>query len=382
MKKLTQDEFEKRIDVLQESQYEVLGQYKGKRKKIKIRCKKCGLTWEPLASILLTKRVGNECKHKINLTPSLAKRKIEIASNGKINMLGHYSGAKVPTLMLCNVCNYEWKTEPFVVYSGHGCPRCAGKAKITEKTIKEFLLRNKLPYKLLSPATNSKEKVKFKHDDHYFFMSSHNLIVSGQRCPHESYTRRAKSNSYSFEKMAAILEKQTKGRYKLVGDYKNANSNAVCLDTKCGRSFLAHPGQLSRNERGCPYCYSSKGEQAIREFLEKRNIKYREQVKFEDCKNINYLPFDFAVYSNDKLLYLIEFQGLQHYKAIDVFGGEETLKKRQERDKIKSDWCLKNNIPLLAIPYKSDNSSFSNIKQIVDSYLNKYMLIPNQASQK
>ena len=45
MKKLTQEEFEKRVDVLQESQYEILGQYKGKRKKIKIRCKKCGLTW-------------------------------------------------------------------------------------------------------------------------------------------------------------------------------------------------------------------------------------------------------------------------------------------------------------------------------------------------
>lgn len=382
MKKLTQEEFEKRVDVLQESQYEILGQYKGKRKKIKIRCKKCGLTWEPLASVLLTKRIGKRCKHKINLTPDIVKRKVEIASNGRIKMLGDYLGARIPTLMVCNSCHYKWKTEPYVVYNGHGCPRCAGKAKITAESIEEYLLSNHLPYTLESPVVSSKEKVKFKHNDHYFYMTPHNLIVSGQRCPREASARRGQSNTYSFDKMAKILREQTKGRYELIGGYKNANSNAVCLDNKCGRSFLAHPGQLSRNERGCPYCYSSKGEQVIREFLESKNIEYGEQVKFEDCKYINPLPFDFAVYLNGKLLYLIEFQGAQHYKPVEVFGGKQALKERQKRDKIKADWCSKKNISLLTIPYKLDNSSFSKIKQVVNDYLTKYMLIPNQADQK
>jgi len=47
----------------------------------------------------------------------------------------------------------------------------------------------------------------------------------------------------------------------------------------------------------------------------------------------------------------IEFNGKQHYEPITFFGGEEGLKKQIIRDKIKTQYCDKNNIKLFIIKY-------------------------------
>ena len=47
----------------------------------------------------------------------------------------------------------------------------------------------------------------------------------------------------------------------------------------------------------------------------------------------------------------IEYQGEQHYKPVDYFGGEKAFIETQKRDKWKIDLCIKNNIKLLEWPY-------------------------------
>ena len=44
---------------------------------------------------------------------------------------------------------------------------------------------------------------------------------------------------------------------------------------------------------GCPKCNQSIGERLIELFLIKNNINYISQKKFDDCKSINNLVFDF-----------------------------------------------------------------------------------------
>lgn len=48
----------------------------------------------------------------------------------------------------------------------------------------------------------------------------------------------------------------------------------------------------------------------------------------------------------------IEYQGVQHYLAVDFFGGEEALGKRQELDRIKREKCLENQVRLVEWPYE------------------------------
>jgi len=47
----------------------------------------------------------------------------------------------------------------------------------------------------------------------------------------------------------------------------------------------------------------------------------------------------------------IEYQGIQHFKAIKYWGGKASLEKNKERDKKKQELCSKNNVKLLYFYY-------------------------------
>ena len=64
------------------------------------------------------------------------------------------------------------------------------------------------------------------------------------------------------------------------------------------------------------------------------------------------LYFDFGIYQDNKLKYLIEYNGKQHYEASEFFGGEERFLNQQENDRRKVQYCLNKNIPLITISYK------------------------------
>lgn len=50
----------------------------------------------------------------------------------------------------------------------------------------------------------------------------------------------------------------------------------------------------------------------------------------------------------------IEYHGLQHFRAIDFFGGEDAFKQGQERDNRKRELCHKNSVNLLEISYDQE----------------------------
>ena len=61
---------------------------------------------------------------------------------------------------------------------------------------------------------------------------------------------------------------------------------------------------------------------------------------------------DFAVFDdNNQLEFLIEYQGIQHYKPKSIFGGMSGLRKQQYYDMLKRQYCKKHNIKLILIPY-------------------------------
>ncbi len=74
------------------------------------------------------------------------------------------------------------------------------------------------------------------------------------------------------------------------------------------------------------------------------------------------LRFDGCVVKDGQML-LVECQGIQHYEAIDFFGGQEQLEKQQRYDKAKVQFCIKNKIPLLVIRY--NQGVYPTIKKFV-----------------
>jgi very-short-patch-repair endonuclease len=61
-------------------------------------------------------------------------------------------------------------------------------------------------------------------------------------------------------------------------------------------------------------------------------------------------PFDFYI---PKYSMCVEFDGIQHSEPIGFFGGQSSLERNKIIDKIKSDYCLNNNIRLIRINYKN-----------------------------
>lgn len=99
---------------------------------------------------------------------------------------------------------------------------------------------------------------------------------------------------------------------------------------------------------------SSRGEIKIKEILENNGIIFEREYAFSDLKSVkgNPLRFDFAIFCDDGTLdFLVEFQGIQHYIPKDNFGGEFGLKRQQIYDSRKREYCTKNKIPLVEIPY-------------------------------
>jgi len=94
----------------------------------------------------------------------------------------------------------------------------------------------------------------------------------------------------------------------------------------------------------------SKEEQIIEQFLKKKGFRLEKEKTFETCinKDGNLLYFDFFIpYKNT----IIEYDGIYHFEPI--FGKRE-LKKRQEFDKIKNEFCKSEEINLIRINYQQD----------------------------
>lgn len=148
----------------------------------------------------------------------------------------------------------------------------------------------------------------------------------------------------------------------------------------CGKIIELSGNRLKTgNTKSCGNCLSSIGELNIIKILDENNIIYDHDTylaEFVQEHDGHKYRFDFIVYDNknkDHIVRIIEFDGRQHIDGPDTttWGNTtDTLEQIQEKDKIKNDYCLKHNYPLVRIPYwKRDNMTYNDL--FGDKYLVK-----------
>lgn len=205
---------------------------------------------------------------------------------------------------------------------------------------------------------NIKDKVKIicpKHGQFKQCISNHMNLGNG--CPECAHNTKWNTN-----KLAEELNKIHFNKY----DYSLLEYNGIMKKIKIlciehGEFIQTASKHLSG--QGCPQCsYTSKGEEYIKEYLENNNIKYIQQQGFDDCKHINKLNFDFYL---PEMNLCIEFDGIQHFKPVDFFGGKEEFIQTKLRDKSKNEWCNENNVELVRIKY----NEITKISNILDKKL-------------
>lgn len=144
----------------------------------------------------------------------------------------------------------------------------------------------------------------------------------------------------------------------------------------CGNTVLGVAGRYLENGRSqscgkCPDKLTSIGEKRIREWLEKNSINFVQEYRIPECKNKSTLPFDFAILEEREICFLIEYQGIQHYEPRGGWSTPEQVVLIQERDKIKKDFCVEQEIPLLVIPY----TELDSIEVLLEKWVSAYAKI-------
>jgi len=92
----------------------------------------------------------------------------------------------------------------------------------------------------------------------------------------------------------------------------------------------------------------SKGETMIKNILDSMGVRYEREKLHSDLKYKGYLRFDFEIIHNNRR-FVVEFDGEQHRRAVDFFGGEKALALTKIRDQIKNNYCEDNNITMIRI---------------------------------
>lgn len=153
-----------------------------------------------------------------------------------------------------------------------------------------------------------------------------------------------------------------------------------CKSDKRPLNMPTHPAETYIKEWTCWGDFlgykpkTSHGEKIISFFLQSNNIDHKRQYTFKDCRMTNPLPFDVAIFINDKLVACIEYQGVQHYRAISYYGGQEALIENKKKDMIKLNYCLHKNIPFLAISYRDNHKIEKMLKDFLSPILNNIEL--------
>ena len=211
------------------------------------------------------------------------------------------------------------------------------------------------------------EDIRIKCKKHGWFEQQVHYHKSGGGCKECSY-------ELIGDRTKITLDKFIKQSIDIHGDYYdyskvkwiNQYSEILIGCPKPNHGYFKQVPREHKRGSGCTKCNYSRGERAIFNWLKQKKIEFVPQYTFPNLRHKNLLRCDF--YLPDYNL-VIEYNGLQHYKAIEHFGGEKSFKKTKMRDVIKETFCKESNIGFRIIRYDEDVNIEMN-KIITQSALN------------
>ncbi|MMZ45540.1 hypothetical protein D1872_71420 [compost metagenome] len=295
-------EYAREVESTTRNEYTLVGKYLGSTTKTEHKHGACGHTWSITPNHFLRGTRCPKCSTRAKKTTSVFKNEVSELYGGQYSVLGSYKGAHVKILMKHTLCGHEWEKSPSSLLGGSGCPRCFGKPR----------------------------------RDHAWFIN--------------------------------MVHKLGGGEYTVLDKYSRYHAKLRLHHVSCGHTWGISPAKFLSGRR-CPRCAESCGERTIRSFLTVRGIQFTPQYSFENCRHIMPLPFDAVVQDNGQII-AIEYDGEHHSRPVS-FGEKDKRKIRdrfestQRNDRIKTDYCLANGIPLIRINY----TEFDRIEEILTQRL-------------
>lgn len=344
-------------------------EYRSKGKhNVSCRCKIDGHEWDQSYINLINGTGCYKCGGTMKLTNDEFLERFNLVTSD-IELLDEYKNHKTKIKCRCKIDNHEWSALPQSLLKGHGCPKCSQrKASINyRKSHEQFIEEMKVihpDYEILDVYVDGKTALRYKCNVcGAIRKSTPNGLLRGDMCQ-SCFAITRRSSTEAFKKK---LEERNPD-VELISEYIDTNTKVKvkCKYHEC--EWFVLPSNALKT-CGCHICNETLGERTIAKVLDKYNISYDSQHRFEECRNVRPLPFDFYLPQHNTC---IEYDGEQHFRPV-TFGGcsmeiaEENLKNTQDRDKIKDKFCSDNNITLLRIKYDQLN----NVENIIQNSIVK-----------
>lgn len=350
-----------RINKVHSNKYDyIIQDYKNLSSKIKVICKEHG-PFDIRCDHHLNGQGCKKCKKIKNGSFFIDKSNI-IHNNKYEYSLVNYNGQNCKVEIKCKEHGVFEQT-PYSHLSGSGCPKCFNKSKYNDQKLEtENFIKistekhgDKFDYSK-SVYINSTTKIEIickKHGSFLQIPSSH--LKFKESCP----LCRRKSSKNIIESFN--LKHQNKYDYS-VSDFNDNTTTKSYIDIMCEKHGIFNQ-RINHHLKGtgCPKCNESQGEKIITNILIEigliNNKDFFREKDFEGLIFENSLFFDFFI---PKYNLCIEYDGEQHFKPVKIFGGVDAFNKIIQRDKIKNEYCLLNNIHLLRFSKKNKKDDIKN----------------------
>jgi very-short-patch-repair endonuclease len=350
MNKLTTEIFIERAKQVHGDKYNYSKvEYKGIRKKVCIICPKHGEFWQLACSHL----DGRGCIRCNNGSKPMSQEEfIEKAKKIHGDKYDYskveYTNSRAKVCIICPKHGEFWQ-KAMTHLEGRGCKKCMGGEKVS--TLEDFIEKakkihgDKYDYSKVEYERSNK-KVCIICPTHGEFFQTPNSHLNGSGCPlcgnenqtlgKEEFIRRAKEihgNKFDYSKV----------------EYINAETKVCIICPKHGEFWQAPKGHL--RGYGCPLCSNEENISENRlydELLHNVRDEIIKQKKFKWLRYKNPMSIDFYIPSKK---IGIEYQGEQHFKNVQLYGGEDRFKIQLDRDLKKIKLCEEHGIKLLHFTY-------------------------------
>ena len=265
----------------------------------------------------------------------------------EVNNTSHY------TWWQC-IKGHKWEAPYHTVSRGHGCPHCAGIIRKTPSEYHDLASQRDLEWQG-KEVKNTNIKTHWKCKNGHIIYMSYTHVRVNLGCP----TCR-KVSPLDYHNLASSRS------FNWIGPQPSNVNYRTTWQCEKGHRWQASYSNI-RNGTGCPSCQKSWGAERVAKFLRDNNIICQREKKFDKCRYIKPLEFDFFFVINEQT-FLVEYDGRQHFEPVDMFGGEKALKGVQHRDAIKTKFAQDNGLILIRISYKVEN-----IEAYLQFELEKYL---------
>lgn len=349
-----------------------LEDYQGTNTGILHKCLRCGNVWTAQPANLLS---GTDCPICMKSKNGLKRRHntedyiSKLSSvNPNIYPIEPYVLSHTKILHRCKQCGNEFLLAPDHSLQGVGCSICNNKKRIKAriKTQEEFInecIKSAPTIKVVGKYKGSRKPISVE-----CLICGHqwqplaDALLHGHACP----ICADKQTGLRCKKTQEEYVKELRDKFShisLKGIYDGADVPILhhCMD--CGNDFYSRPANVL--SYGCGKCARPyQGEEHIKNFLVLNNIGFIQPYRFSGLRGRrNPLSYDFYLPTYNCL---IEFQGEQHERPIEYFGGQKHFEIQQEHDRRKREYAKEHGYKLIEIWYYD----FDRIEKILAKELN------------